>query len=69
MRLSKAQAAVNRRDFLIPDNVKFVVPLVLNHRLVVAPESELEGVIVESISQENLNTIDTNVANTPVLDQ
>ena len=32
------------RDFVIPDDIKFLAPAVLRHRVAVAPELELEGV-------------------------
>jgi MoxR-like ATPase len=41
--VSKAYAARNGRDFLIPDDVKQAAVPALRHRLVLRPEAELEG--------------------------
>jgi MoxR-like ATPase len=41
--VSKAFAAREGRDFLIPDDVKQAATPVLRHRLVLRPETELEG--------------------------
>jgi MoxR-like ATPase len=41
--VSKAYAARDGRDFLIPDDVKQAAVPVLRHRLVLRPEAELEG--------------------------
>ena len=42
-RLSRALAAVDGRDYVIPDDVKEAAPAVLRHRLVLRPEAEAEG--------------------------
>jgi MoxR-like ATPase len=44
LRLSQAAALLDGRDFVIPDDVKGLVAPVLRHRIMVAPELELEGV-------------------------
>jgi MoxR-like ATPase len=41
---AKATAAINGRDFITPDDVKFVAPHVLKHRIILTPEKEMEGV-------------------------
>lgn len=43
---AKAHAAMEGRDFVTPDNVKFVAQPVLRHRLILTPEAELDGVTV-----------------------
>jgi MoxR-like ATPase len=40
---AQAAAAIDARDFVTPDDVKTVAPLVLAHRIIVRPEAELEG--------------------------
>jgi len=40
---SQALAAIEGRDYVIPDDVKTLAPLTLAHRLIVKPESELRG--------------------------
>ncbi len=46
---AQANAAIEGRDFATPDDVKTVAPLVLAHRLIVRPESEVEGLDAETI--------------------
>jgi MoxR-like ATPase len=52
MRASKAIAAMNGRDFVTPDDVKFVAFPVLNHRIILTAEREMEGVEAEDIIKE-----------------
>ena len=39
---SRAEAALNGRDFVTPDDVSAVAPAVLRHRLVLRPEAQLD---------------------------
>jgi MoxR-like ATPase len=53
---SKARALVKGRDFVLPDDVKYLAPYVLAHRVLMAPEAELEGahpqaVVAEAVAQ------------------
>lgn len=41
-RTAQAFAALDNRDYTIPDDVKMLAPAVLSHRLVVMPESRLK---------------------------
>ena len=41
---SRALAASEGRDFVIPDDVKSLAPAVLRHRVVLHPDAEIEGV-------------------------
>ena len=43
MRVAQATAALDGRDYLVPDDVKRAVPPVLRHRVLLKPEAELEG--------------------------
>jgi MoxR-like ATPase len=52
MRAAKAIAAINGRDFVTPDDVKFVAYPVLNHRIILTAEKEMEGVEAEDIIKE-----------------
>jgi MoxR-like ATPase len=40
---SQALAALRGRDHVIPDDIKYLVPVTLTHRLIVTSESELRG--------------------------
>jgi MoxR-like ATPase len=44
MRASRARAACEGRDYVIPDDIKFLSPYVLAHRLIITPEAQLEDV-------------------------
>jgi MoxR-like ATPase len=49
---SKAFAATEGRDFLIPDDVKRAVPPILRHRLILKPEADLEGISPDQVIAE-----------------
>lgn len=49
MRCSKARAAMLGRNYVTPDDVKELCVPTLNHRLVLKPEAELEGVNIVSV--------------------
>jgi MoxR-like ATPase len=46
---AKAMAAINGRDFVIPEDVKRALVPVLNHRVILTPEREMEGMTTESV--------------------
>jgi len=46
---SRARAAIRGRDYVIPDDVKAIAYDVLNHRMLISPESEIEGVTLEEV--------------------
>ena len=48
MLASKAIAATEGRDFLIPDDVKSAAPPILRHRMMLKPEADLEGIYARS---------------------
>ena len=52
--VTKAMAARERRDFVIPDDVKEASLPVLRHRLVLRPEAELEGLDADRVIREVL---------------
>ncbi len=56
-RTCQARAAINGRDFVIPDDVKQMAPFVLTHRLVVNPQTRLRGRLPEEIVREVVNTV------------
>ncbi|HOY12941.1 MAG TPA: MoxR family ATPase [Saprospiraceae bacterium] len=43
LKTSKAMAALNGRNFVIPDDIRAVTIPVLNHRIILKPEREMEG--------------------------
>jgi MoxR-like ATPase len=56
-RTCQARAAINGRDFVIPDDVKQMAPPVLTHRLVVNPQTRLRGRIPEDVVREIVDTV------------
>lgn len=48
-RAIQAYAAVNGRDYTLPDDVKTLAPYILAHRCLVHPESALRGITAERI--------------------
>jgi MoxR-like ATPase len=54
---SQAAAAIAGRTFATPDDVKDVASSVLPHRLIVAPDAEIEGVSAADVLREILATI------------
>lgn len=42
-RASQARAALDNRDFVLPDDVQSIAPIALPHRCIVRPESALRG--------------------------
>lgn len=57
MLASKAIAATEGRDFLIPDDVKSAAPPVLRHRMMLKPEADLEGISPDQVIAEVLTAI------------
>jgi len=57
MRIAQAVAAMEGRDYLLPDDVKRMAPAVFRHRLVLRPEAELEGVTADSIITDLLASV------------
>ncbi|MBC8047260.1 MAG: MoxR family ATPase [Fimbriimonadaceae bacterium] len=47
MKSSKAIAAMSGRNFVTPDDIHFVAYPVLNHRIILSPDKELEGMDTE----------------------
>ena len=52
LRVAKARALAEERDFLLPDDVKAVAPYVLAHRLIVGPEARAAGMSAEDLVAE-----------------
>ena len=58
---AQALATLQRRDYVIPDDVKTLVPLTLAHRLIIKPESQLRGRTAEAILTEILETAELDI--------
>ena len=55
---AKAIAAIRGRDFVTPDDIKFVAFPVLRHRVILTPEKEMEGVSVDAIIQQIIDKVE-----------
>jgi MoxR-like ATPase len=55
VRAARIFAGMRGGDFVTPDDVKQVAPLVIPHRLMLAPEALLEGVTEQAITQQLLD--------------
>lgn len=55
---SKAVAAMDGRDYLIPDDIKQAVLPVFRHRVVVKPEADLEGVTADQVIQDVVRAVE-----------
>ena len=58
LRAAKAIAAIRGRDFVTPEDIRFVTIPVLNHRLILTPEAEMEGFSSEEIIKEIVESIE-----------
>ncbi|HET8574067.1 MAG TPA: MoxR family ATPase [Edaphocola sp.] len=58
LRSAKAFAALNGRDFITPEDVKQVAMPVLGHRVMIAPEKELEGLDAERVIQQIIDMVE-----------
>jgi len=55
---SKAFALINGRDFVTPDDIKYVAFHVLNHRLILAPEREMEGITIKDVVKQIVEAVE-----------
>ena len=58
LKTSKAVAAMAGRDFVIPEDIQFVAFPVLNHRIILSPEREMEGYATRDVITEIVKKID-----------
>ncbi|MCB0819027.1 MAG: MoxR family ATPase [Bacteroidetes bacterium] len=58
MRASKALAAIRGRAYVVPDDIKDVAYPVLNHRIQVNPEREMEGLDSNQVIKRILQSIE-----------
>ena len=55
---SKASALLNRRDFVTPEDIKFVTPSILQHRLILTAEAEMEGYTALKVAQKLIDKVE-----------
>ena len=54
---ARASAAIAGRDFVTPDDIKTMAVPVLEHRVILRPEFEIEGLSVPEVIQQILQQI------------
>jgi MoxR-like ATPase len=54
LKSAQAAAAIRGRDYVIPEDIKALVPLTLAHRLILKPEAELRGQTAQTILEDIL---------------
>ena len=57
IRAARAQALLNDRDFVTPDDVKTIAKPALRHRLTLAAEYEMEGARVDEVLEDLLHRV------------
>jgi MoxR-like ATPase len=55
---SKTFAALQGRDYVTPDDIKFIVPAVFRHRILLKPEAEIEGLNADAVIQRILSMVE-----------
>ncbi len=58
MAVAKGFAAMDGRDYVIPDDVKSAAHPVLRHRIILRPEADLEGLTADQVLEEVLRAVE-----------
>ena len=56
-RTAQALAALRGRTFVIPDDVKYLAPPVLTHRIIISPQTRLRGRRPEEVAAEIVDSV------------
>ena len=57
LRVARAYAATDERDYVTPDDVKVVAAAVFTHRMALTPEAELRGVRIDTVLADAIDEI------------
>jgi MoxR-like ATPases len=55
---AKALASMRGRDFVTPDDIIYVIPPVLRHRIVLTPEKEMEGASTDDVIEQIIQSME-----------
>ena len=55
---AKALAALRGRDFVTPEDVQFLAPSVLRHRIMLTPEREMEGSMPDEVVKQIIQSVE-----------
>lgn len=58
LQASKAYALLQGRDFVTPEDIKMVTPSILQHRLVLTAEAEMEGYTAYKVAQKLIDKVE-----------
>ena len=58
LQCGKAYALLQGRDFITPDDIKYVAPSVLHHRLILTAEAEMEGYTPMKVAQRLTDNVE-----------
>ena len=58
LQASKAYALLQGRDFVTPDDIKTVTPPILQHRLILTAEAEMEGYSALKVAQKLIDKVE-----------
>lgn len=61
LKASTAYALVKGRDYVLPDDIKYLFPYVVEHRLILTEEAELRGIEKSTVINEVLSQVDVPV--------
>ena len=56
-RCAQALAAIRGRAYVLPDDVKYLVPYVLTHRILISPATRLRGRLVADVLMDVIETV------------
>jgi MoxR-like ATPase len=56
-RAAQALAAIRGRDFVLPDDVKYLTPCVLTHRLIISAQTRLRGRTAEQVVKDVVDSV------------
>ena len=57
LRTARALAAIRGRDYVLPDDIKYLAPYVIPHRLILGTQAHLRGRDAEGVLREILETL------------
>lgn len=57
MKAAKAFAFIHNRDYVLPDDVKYLAPFVLSHRIILTSEAKFEGQNAHNLIAKLLNSV------------
>ncbi|OGO25104.1 MAG: AAA family ATPase [Chloroflexi bacterium RBG_16_52_11] len=61
--VAQAWAAIRGRDYVLPDDVKFLAPHVLTHRLMISPQAQLRGRRISDLVSDIVEAVPVPVEN------